>query len=52
MAAKKSNSSWYIDMGIVVAIYALFQFILPAPEPITRGGMASPASLSPLCTFG
>ena len=39
MTKTKTQKSWYIDMAIVIAIYALFQFILPAPEPITRAGM-------------
>lgn len=39
MSTKKSAKSWYLDIGIVIAVYALFQFVLPAPEPITRGGM-------------
>ena len=36
---KKTSRSWYIDMAIVIAVYALFQFVIPAPAPITKGGM-------------
>ena len=36
---KKTSRSWYIDMAIVVVVYILFQFVLPAPSPITKGGM-------------
>lgn len=39
MEKSKSMKKWYIDMAIVVAVYLLFQFVIPAPEPITRGGM-------------
>ena len=36
---KKTSRSWYIDMAIVIVVYALFQFVIPAPAPITKGGM-------------
>lgn len=36
---KKTSRNWYIDMAIVVVVYILFQFVLPAPSPITKGGM-------------
>lgn len=37
--AVKTDKNWIRDMAIVVVIYALFQFVIPAPEPITKGGM-------------
>ncbi len=37
--AVKTDKKWIRDMAIVVAIYALFQFVIPAPAPITKGGM-------------
>lgn len=39
MSEAKKQGSWLLKMAVAFAIYALFQFILPAPEPITRGGM-------------
>lgn len=39
METKGTPKKWFLDMGIAMAVYALFQFILPAPEPITRAGM-------------
>lgn len=36
---QKTSRRWKIDMAIVVAIYLLFQFVIPAPEPITHAGM-------------
>lgn len=29
----------YIDIGVLLAVFILFRFILPAPAPMTRGGM-------------
>lgn len=39
MEKTKTPRSWYIDMAIVVIVYLLFQFVIPAPEPITHAGM-------------
>ena len=39
METTKTPKRWYIDMGIVIALYLVFQFLIPAPEPITKGGM-------------
>lgn len=39
MSTKATNKSWITDAGIFAIIYILFQFVLPAPEPITRAGM-------------
>ena len=36
---KKNGKSWGMKMAIAFIIYAIFQFILPAPEPITKAGM-------------
>lgn len=38
-AVKKNGGSWAVKMGIAIVIYALFQFLIPAPEPITKAGM-------------
>lgn len=35
----KKSGSWPLKMAVAFAIYALFQFVLPAPAPITRAGM-------------
>lgn len=39
MSISAKKGSWARKMAIAFAIYALFQFILPAPAPITKGGM-------------
>lgn len=35
----KPNRKWLIDVIVFAALYLLFAFVLPAPEPMTRGGM-------------
>lgn len=40
MAEKKENNKWKIDAAVFVAIWLVFRFILPAPEPITEAGMS------------
>ena len=35
----KTDPKWIRDMAIAVIIYVVFQFIIPAPAPITQPGM-------------
>ncbi|HBD86787.1 MAG TPA: hypothetical protein DC001_05105 [Clostridiales bacterium] len=35
----KTDVKWKRDMAIVIVVYALFQFVIPAPAPITKAGM-------------
>ncbi len=37
--AKLADRRWMIKIGIALAIYILFQFILPPIDPITKSGM-------------
>ena len=39
--AKKAvtNRGWLIDVAVFAGLYVLFALILPAPAPMTRGGM-------------
>ncbi len=36
---RKTDRSWKTKMLVAFVIYALFQFVLPNPEPITKAGM-------------
>lgn len=39
-AFNSPKNKWKIDTGVFIAIWLLFQFVLSAPEPITKSGMA------------
>lgn len=39
MSKPKGRGSWLIDAGVFAGLYILFGLILPAPAPMTRGGM-------------